>query len=112
MLSSKTFHFITLQIVLGGCTLEKPVVLHFFPDASFANKDDKEKESPENITEVSDSEEDINRLIRGARSTVVVVNYEVNTLDGPENTKSEEQFQVEKLEKKKYFSKCTIEIDL
>ena len=72
----------------------------FDPDVPLADKDDKEEESSENITEVHDSEEDIEGFICCAGLAIVIVNDEMNTLDGPENTKDEEESAVEKLREK------------
>ena len=87
------------MVITGrATTLQKPEMLDFYPDAPLADKDEKEKESSENITKVHNSEEDVEGLICCTRFTIVIVNDEVDTLNGPENPKDEEESAVEKLE--------------
>ena len=70
----------------------------FDPDIPLADEYDEKEETPEHVAEVNDSEEYWDRVEGVAGSTVVVMQQEMQTLYGPEDTKDQEQFEVQNLE--------------
>ena len=93
----KTVHFKAIQGSRRSAS-EKPKMFDFDPDILLADEYDEKEETPEHVAEVNDSEEYWDWVEGVAGSTIVVVEQEMEALYGPEDTKYQEQFEVENLE--------------
>ena len=76
---------------------QEPEVFDSLPDVSLASKDDKHKEPSKNVAAVNDSEDDVHRVIVGARLVKVMMNNEVNTLKDPQYAENHEKLHVQNL---------------
>ena len=76
---------------------QEPEVFDSLPDVSLASKDDKHEESSQNVAAVNDSEDDVHRVVVGARLVEVVMNNEVNTLKDPQYAENQEKLHVQNL---------------
>ena len=67
------------------------------PDIPLADKDDEKKEPSQHVAGIQNPEGYLDILAGLAGLIVMVVDKEMNSLNGPQNAKDQEQFQVKDL---------------
>ena len=80
-----------------GSLFEEPETLYLNQDTLLANENEEHEESSQNVTAVNDSKEELNCLDTLAGFPIVIVDDEMNALNAPENTKNQEELQIESL---------------
>ena len=74
-------------------------MLNLYPDASFADEDEEEKEASQQVAEVDDPEEDGEEQTALTGCISLCMDQEVNAFNDPKDSKNKKQFKVEDLPK-------------
>ena len=76
------------------------------PDIPLADKDDEKEEPSQHVAGIQNPEGYLDELAVLTGLIEMVVDKEVNSLNGPQNAKDQEQFQVQDLKYRKFDNKC------
>ena len=77
------------------------------PDIPLTDKDDQEEEPSQNVAGIQNPEGYLDILTGLTGLIVMVVDKEMNSLNGPQNAKDKEQFHVKDLKDRVFDHKCT-----
>ena len=72
-------------------------MLDLYPDASFADEDEEEKEAAQHVAEIDDPEEHGKEQTMLTGSVSLCMDQEMNAFDDPKDSENKKKFEVEDL---------------